>query len=162
MDTLSCVFNTKNERHNEFKPVFDQIEKGKIKIVYGGSKYKSELENAKSYFHYFNIFNILTQYKKARKVIKLDDNKVDQKQQELEKIIQHPDFNDQHIVAIIIVSGCRLVCSKNSKHYPFIKDKIFYPSKFGKISIYRGYNDKDMLLSRNVKRLCKRCREENR
>lgn len=64
-------------------------------------------------------------------------------------------------MAIIIVSGCRLVCSKNSKHYPFIKDKRFYPSKFKKISIYRRYADKDMLLSWNVNELCKRCEEEN-
>jgi hypothetical protein len=156
MNTLSCVFNEKNEKHNEFKPVLDWIKEGKGRIVYGGSKYLSELEKMTHYRR------ILIDYERKRKTIKLDDYKVDQKQQEIEGIIKHPDFNDSHIVAIIIVSRCRLLCSKDSSSYPFIRNKTLYPSKFGKISIYRGYNDKDMLLSRNVKRLCKRCREENR
>jgi len=156
MDTLSRVFDPKNKEHSEFKPVLDWIKGSKGRIVYGGSKYLSELENANRYLI------ILNEYRKAKKAIKLDSDKVDQKQQEIEGIIQHSDFNDTHIVAIIIISGCRLLCSMNSKHYPFFQDKRYYPKKFGKISIYRGYTDKKMFLSRNVKRLCKRCREENR
>jgi len=162
MNTLSCVFNPKNKQYNEFKPVFDWIDKGEGRIVYGGSKYREELREMSNYL------NFLKEYKKRNKdkVINVDDDKVDQEQQKvkkkLEKINPNSDFNDTHIVAIIIVSGCRLVCSKNSDHYPFIKNRRLYPSKFGKTSIYRGYADKDMLLSRNVKRLCKRCREENR
>jgi predicted nucleic acid-binding protein len=158
MNTLPCIFNPENKDHNEFKSMLDWIDKGKGRIVYGGSGYLSELEKMTRYRR------ILNDYGRKRKTIKLDDDKVDQEQQKvknkLEKIDQISDFNDTHIVAIAIVSGCRLVCSKNSEHYPFIKDKRLYPSKFRKVSIYRGYADKEMLLSRSVKRLCKRCREE--
>jgi hypothetical protein len=160
MDTLSCVFNPKNERHNEFKPVSDWIDKGKGRIVYGGSQYIAELKEMPNYLY------LLKEYEKRNKVINADDGRVDQEQQEvkkkLEEINPKSDFNDTHIVAIIIVSGCRLVCSKNSKHYPFIKNRKLYPSRFKKISIYRGYADKDMLLSWKVNELCKRCEEENR
>jgi hypothetical protein len=156
MNTLSCVFNPENKEHNEFKSVLDWIEKGKGRIVYGGSKYLTELAKMTHYRR------ILIDYGRKRKTIKLDDYKVDQKQQEIEGIIKHPDFNDSHIVAIIIVSGCRLLCSKDSSSYPFIRDKTLYPSKFGKVSIYKGTADKDMLLSWSVNKLCKRCKEENR
>jgi hypothetical protein len=156
MNTLSCVFNPENKEHNEFKSVLDWIDNGKGRIVYGGSKYLSELEKMTHYRR------ILIDYRRKRKVIKLADDKVDQKQQELEAIIPNPDFNDAHIVAIIIVSGCRLLCSNDSSSYPFIREKKLYPPKFGKVSIYKGYADKNMLQSWNVNKLCKICREENR
>ncbi|MEK7396053.1 MAG: hypothetical protein AAB116_03855 [Candidatus Poribacteria bacterium] len=158
MNTLPCIFNPENKDHNEFKSMLDWIDKGKGRIVYGGSDYLSELEKMT------RCRRILNDYGRKRKTIKLDNDKVDQEQQKvkkkLEKIDPISDFNDTHIVAITIVSGCRLVCSKNSEHYPFIKDKRLYPSRFREISIYRGYADKNMFLSRSVKRLCKRCREE--
>ena len=160
MNTLPCVFNPKNKQYDEFKPVFDWIDKGKGRIVYGGSKYLDELREMPNYLKFLNEYK----NKNKGKVIRIDDNKVDQEQQEvekkLEKINQNSDFNDTHIVAIIIVSGCRLVCSKNSKHYPFIKDRRLYPSRFKKISIYKGDTDEFML--HDINKLCKRCKEENR
>jgi len=156
MNTLSRVFDQENKEHSEFKPVLDWIEEGKGRIVYGGSKYLLELEKMTHYRR------LLINYGKRRRTIKLDDYKVDQKEKEIKEKNQHPDFNDTHIVAIIIVSRCRLLCSKDSSSYPFIQDKKLYPSKFGKISIYKGYADNELLLSWKINELCKRCREENR
>jgi len=61
MDTLSCVFNPKNERHNEFKPVSDWIDKGKGRIVYGGSQYIAELKEMPNYLY------LLKEYEKKIK-----------------------------------------------------------------------------------------------
>ena len=45
-NTLSLVFNPETKGHEEFKPVFKWIDKGKGKIVYGGTKYEEELIKA--------------------------------------------------------------------------------------------------------------------
>ena len=41
-------------------------------------------------------------------------------------MIPQDDFNDPHIAAIIIESGCRLVCTNDLESIPFIKRREFY------------------------------------
>jgi hypothetical protein len=59
------------------------------------------------------------------------------------------DFNDKHLVAIVEVSNCRLICTNDEKAMPYIKNKDFYetvkPPK-----IYTGLRNEDLLNHTNI------------
>jgi predicted nucleic acid-binding protein len=114
-NTFAHVFNSSSKNHHEFKPVLDWIVYGKGKIVYGGTLYKKELRNAPKYFKLF------LELSKSSKVVEVDMILVDKKEQEVAKLVNHPNFDDPHLIAIIIVSGCKLICSHDSKAYSFLK-----------------------------------------
>ena len=71
------VFEKESKNHDDFEPICRWISEGFGRIVYGGSKYKSELNQATKYLKLFKHYN------DARRIIKLSDEKVD----EIEKMI---------------------------------------------------------------------------
>jgi hypothetical protein len=147
-NTFASVFNPESQRHDEFKPVLDWIIYGKGKIVYGGSKYKTELKKARRYFGLFS------ELRKCRKVIEVDQEAVDRIQWEIETKITHADFDDPHLVAIISVSGCRLICSDDETSHPFLKTKSLYPKNVRCPKIYRRSAHRNMLCERNIAGVC--------
>ncbi len=150
-NTFSLVFSGRRDGHEEFRPVLRWIVSGKGKIVYGGSKYRGELRRAKRYL------GIVSQFKKAGKVVEVNDQQVDARQRELEDSMQHRDFDDPHIIAIVIVSGCKLVCSNDSRAYRFVKMKELYPSRIQRPKIYRGKGNEDLLCDQNIADICRPC-----
>ena len=70
-NVFSSVFSRSSLDHGEFKPVLKWIIEGRGKIVYGGTKYISELRAAPKYLGIFN------QLEMAGKVVKLCDSRVD-------------------------------------------------------------------------------------
>jgi predicted nucleic acid-binding protein len=146
------VFNKESKSHLEFEPVINWILYGKGKIVYGGAKYKNELRRAKKYL------KILVEFEKMNKVVRVDDEKIDDREKEIKKTNRHRDFNDEHIIAIVIVSGCVLVCTKDSSAVPFIKDPSFYPKSCKKPKIYSGKRNKNLLADCNIAPICKESR----
>ena len=110
--SLPSVFNPKSQRHSDFAPVLRWVTKSSGRIIYGGSKYLTELGRMTRYVR------IINELARAGKVIKLDSNKVDKLAAELKVRIPDLQFNDEHIVAIVIVSRCKIVCSDDKKAYP--------------------------------------------
>jgi predicted nucleic acid-binding protein len=149
INVFADVFNKKSTFHIEFTPVQEWILKGKGKIVYGGSRYKKELRLAVKYFR------LLVELEKINKTVKLDDSEVDKKEWEVAKTKKHRDFNDEHLVAMVLASGCRLVCTKDSSAMPFIKDHIFYTGAGKRPKIYSGKKNKDLLNDSNIAPICK-------
>ncbi len=148
-NTFASVFNAKSQDHDKFKPVLDWIIGGKGKIVYGGKKYKRELAQAHKYLNLFREFD------KANKIALVDDDRVDQQQTELETVIEHRNFDDPHLIAIIIVSGCRLICSTDSRAHPFFKDERLYPKHVKRPRIYSGHSSNvDLLCDENIVAVC--------
>jgi hypothetical protein len=68
----------------------------------------------------------------------VSDDAVDTKEKVLKRKFVHRDFNDHHIIAIIIVSRCNLVCSADRKSHPFLRKKELYPKHFKRPKIYSG------------------------
>ena len=153
---LSPLFNATDNEHNEFKPLLEWIIFGKGKLVYGGKKYKEELRETKKYF------GLLIQLKKAGKIVEVDDEKVDQHQIKLSETEKHPDFDDPHLIAIIIVSGCKLICSLDKRAYVFIKNKDLYPAHFEKPKIYKGKSNAKLLSDKNIAAVCHPVSKPNR
>jgi hypothetical protein len=121
VNTLPHVFNQKDENHYEFEPVYNRVNEGRCNIVFGGTKYKSELAKMPNYLKLINI------YKDKGIAIPLCDDDIDLKEIEIIKIVPIGRFNDQHLVAIVIISRCTVICTKDLAAIPFLRDQRFYP-----------------------------------
>ncbi len=148
MNVIPSLFSSSAEDHDEFKPILTWITHDSGKIIYGGKKYKQELSKLKKFLRFFSHL------KRAGKVIEINDEQVDQYQEELEKKITHRDFDDAHIVAILVVSRCRLVATKEKRAIPFFKNIELYPSKIKKPKIYTGNRNTDLLSKENIANIC--------
>ncbi|MDQ7959563.1 hypothetical protein [Flavobacterium lindanitolerans] len=147
-NTLALVFDKTTTGHDEFKPVFDWIFNDKGKVVYGGTKYKYEL---KKYLSFFN------ELRRANKAVYIDDEKVDGAELTASKMIEDKDFDDQHIVGLLIVSKCKLICSHDKRAYPFFKHDLFFTPANKKPKIYSGKRNHDLLADRNIAEICQPC-----
>jgi len=154
-NVLHCVFGRTRDDHKDFQPVLDWIDKGKGKMIYGGTKYKRELAGCSKDF-----IDMLNKFNARRKIVKLPDKEVDHAEIEVKQIkeklkVNDKDFNDEHIVAIVRVSKCRVVCSADSSSFKFIKDKQFYPRGINPPEIYTKEKNKNLLNDRAIVEVCK-------
>lgn len=151
---LSPVFNKNDQKHCKFKPVLEWIVKGKGQIVYGGSTYKSELSKFGD-----DYIKFLTTLKKFGKLKEIDDNKVKLAEKKIKAKAEENGikFNDHHIVAIIVVSKCLLVCTTNTNHVKFIREPKFYPKNVERPRIYSNSSkrNKDLLVDKYIADICK-------
>lgn len=137
---LSSVFDKTCNDHSEFEPVFDWIINGKGKMIYGGAKYLKELSHCK---RILPLINHLKNHK--NKVIVLDSKRVDDLQKDIEALVDDPDFDDPHLIAMIAVSGCRLLCSKDERSERFILDKTLYPNGSKPPKYYKSKKNANLL-----------------
>lgn len=147
-NTFTKVFKHDNAEHPNFKPVYDWIIRNKGYLVIGGSKYKQELGLIKSSDgkRRLNALPILSELvRKNIKITNIDDEKVDKYQQSIQHKIKSPDFDDPHIIALAVISKCRLICTSELRALPFFADKSLYPKRFRLPDTYRGIRDKKRL-----------------
>jgi len=131
-NTLSAVLDKENEQHQEFLPVLKWVLEGKGKIVYGGSTYRREVFEKMPRFNRF-----VQELVRLRKTIMLPAEDVDREEQRIRAIESSTDFDDPHIVAILDVSGCFLLCSGDKRSDRFVKNKKFYKNRSAPPKIYR-------------------------
>lgn len=151
VNKIPSVFNPNTNDHLEFQPILDCVRTHGAKIVYGGTKYKNELLKMPNYY------GILVEMKKAGQVHEADEKTVNAIQQQIDKKTQHTHFNDQAIVAIVIVSNCRFICSSDQAAYPFFKSKSLYPPHFKLPVIYTRVAHKKLLNNRHIIGKCGPC-----
>ncbi len=153
VNIIPCIFNPDNANHQKFQPVLEWIENNNGKIVYGGTTYGTEASVLKRYF------KRLVEFEHQGKAIILDKEKVDYTEESLkESGIFNGDFDDHHIVAIIIISNCRLIlCSDNVEHMSLIKKSIPKIKRLNLCQpslktprIYCSVKNKDMLRDNNI------------
>lgn len=150
VNRIPSVFNPNARDHHEFQPILKWLDRCKTKIVYGGTKYKDELSKMPNYF------GVLSEMKKAGQVCEVDDDSVDAAQEEISRKTHHSNFNDQAIVAIVLVSRCRLICSNDKSSFPFLRLRSLYPKHSKPPSIYTGRGNV-ALLNRHILGKCGPC-----
>lgn len=150
-NTLATVFDNTSNNHSEFKPVFDWIYSGNGKVVYGGTKYTDEIKKK-----YLSLF---VELGRKRKAVYIDNETVDDKENEVSTQLISPDFDDQHLVGLLIVSGTKLICSLDSRAYPFFKHPTFFRPARNRPKIYNQLRNKDLLIDRNIASICKPCNQ---
>ena len=144
-NTFGPVFDKKNDKHKDFKPVLDWVLHGKGKFIIGGSKYVGELKKAK---RYLKLFQLLATHK--GKVIKLNDSKVDAEQKRIESLVVDSDFDDPHLPAMVIVSRCQVICSADTRSIRFVTDPKLYPAGIKNPKYYTSCRNCDLLSDKYV------------
>ena len=142
---LADVFNKESKRHKEFKPVLDWILHDIGKMVVGGSKYKDELRRNGTARRFVQILR-----QKANKVILIEDNAVDNWQKKIEIKINHPDFDDPHLPAMVIVGKCHLICSGDLRSVEHVTRKDIYPKGIQPPKYYTRLRNADLLCAKNI------------
>jgi hypothetical protein len=90
-------------------------------MIFGGKKYKRELARMSQYVR------IINELARAGKVIELEGREVDLSAERLKVKVPDHAFNGEHLVAILLVSGCRVVCTDDKRAHPYLKRSDLYP-----------------------------------
>jgi hypothetical protein len=77
---------------------------------------------------------------------------VDTYEKKLESINSDAAFNDKHLVSIVEISNCGLLCSKDEEAMSYIKNKDFYETA-SPPKIYTGSRNRDLLNHTNMTKL---------
>jgi hypothetical protein len=117
---LSKVFNKDDAEHKPFKDISRWISEGSGAIVYGGSTYAKQLGTGR----YLELFSKL---RVAGRAFPVDGNAVDKREKLLKKLIPDKDFDDPHLIAIIGLSKCCILCTTDVRFRPYFKRKDLYP-----------------------------------
>jgi hypothetical protein len=138
--------------HESFKPVLDWLLYGRGKLVMGGSKYDEELAKMKKYLRLISLL------KKGCKIVRANNDAVDQKVIEITRACPDPDFDDPHMVALLSVSGCKLFCSEDQRSYKYIKRKEWYTGSIPKIYRSKSLRSaKHILSDQHISGICMPC-----
>ncbi len=114
------VFNTSNALHKEFQPILNWINGRFGRMVWGGTKYLTELKNTPKYRRY------LIELDKSGLVEQLPCKEVDAVADALKQIESTEEFNDEHLAAIVVVSRCTVVCTSDLTAADFLKKSSLY------------------------------------
>lgn len=148
-NVIASVFKSSSANHAQFKPVKDWIIEGKGQIVFGGTKYIQEIKG-----NYLALFN---QLKIAKKAVYVKNDLVDTEQSIVDKMLAHKDFDDQHLVGLLRVTKCKLICSLDSKAYPFFRHNLFFTPAASRPKIYSSVTNTNLLCDNNIAAICKPC-----
>lgn len=146
-NVLGKVFDRNNVDHARFKPVCEWVVDGSGSVVFGGSKYLKELGSGK----YLKLF---TELKKVRRAVEIPKKEVDDRARELKAIVRDENFDDEHIVAIVGLSKCRLVCTDDERLLPYLKRKDLYPQGVRVPKVYRSTTDRQHCVDRLLVGIC--------
>lgn len=138
--------NQNSSDHTDFKPVYDWVFIGKGKLIYGGTKYLEEIP-----VKYLKLIKLLAD---AGKAIHVNDEEVDIEERRVNHLLQDDDFDDQHLVGLLIVSKCKLIASRDKRAYPFFKHTLFFHPARNKPRIYCSIANKDLLCDKYILPIC--------
>lgn len=105
-NTFSSITNPLATDHEDFRPVLEYVTYGNGVLSYGGSKYQTEVNQ------HGRFKGLLEQLNKARKTKEAPTGDVDATQAYLETNFRRAGFNDHHLIAIVVVNGSEVICSK--------------------------------------------------
>jgi hypothetical protein len=147
--TFIAIFKSTDLDHAKFAAVRDWVDKGAGKFVMGGAKYKMELLAVKS------VLPLLTELERKGKIIRHDSEKVDADVVVVKTIEPTTDFDDPHLVALVRLTGCRLICLRDPRAHRFLRDIKFYQSSSNRPSLYTQKTHSKLLCAKNLAPCCK-------
>jgi len=150
-NSFHCLFSPGSKGYANFSPLRDWLfNHPRTSLVIGGKTYRNELDKFNSYDH----VKLLGELNRARKWSEIVDDVVDAEEQRITALVNHPNFNDAHIVAIFCASGCLVLASHDKRADKFIKMRELYKRGQKPPSIYRySKNHKNLLVDANIVRL---------
>jgi len=160
-DVFSSIVNREASAHSEFEPLIKWISFGKGKVVYGGSEYKKQIKKHSGFRDW------LDQLEKLGKTVRINEKDVDSTEEYLKDNFVRSEYDDHHIVAIVIVSGCKLICSSDAGCHSLID--TCYKQEMRKLikrnclcgenpsppKIYKNKEHKTLLRDSNIAKCCR-------
>lgn len=154
-NVFSAFFDPKNDKHDDFIPALHWVVYGKGKLVYGGTKYKNEMRKSWKYISFF------ASLQRAGKVVLVCDADVDRYEVDIKKIEPNKDFDDPHLVAIVLASECKVICTNDKRALAYLKRTDFYKGKIKKPKIYQSKQNSTLLSDKNIAAICMPCKKLN-
>lgn len=139
INVCHLIFKDNPEGIHEY--IFNSLISKKTRLVYGGTKYLSELSK-------LNKIAVLINLYKDRKeidIVLLNKADVDDCAERIKQSCQDSDFDDEHLLAIVFKGKVSVVCSNDSRADKYIKNKSLYPEKITKPKICRELEHKSLL-----------------
>ena len=146
---IALVFNKANSEHPKFAPILKWLFQGNGRMIYGGKKYKSELAQMHRYG------GILAELRRKGRLVEMPGSDVDAAAVKLKKKIPSKNFNDEHIVALVILSRCCIVCSNDRASYQFLQRRDLYPKGMKPPKIYNQSRHHKLCCDRHVVDVCR-------
>lgn len=150
-NALNCVFRKSSREHRDFAPVLNWIVYGSGIIVFGGTKYINELKNTRRYLR------LILELNKCDKAFRADDASVDCEETKIKKNYTEKGFNDHHLAALVIVTKCKIICTKDKAAIPYLKNIKLYPRGICKPIFYTSIKNRSILNDQNIAVCCKPC-----
>ena len=148
---FALVFEPSTKNHDKFVPVLKWITEGRGRMIYGGTKYNTELGKAT------RILGIVKELSTQRRTVQLLSSTVDPIAEALKVKFPEPAFNDEHIAALVIVSRCCVVCTNDNVAVSYLKRlEVFsdYPG-VERPKIYKGHKShKDLCCDHHIVAVC--------
>jgi hypothetical protein len=144
---IGKVFDPNNAQHERFKPVMLWVMEGTGSVIYGGTKYLKELGDGR----YLSLFKEL---RTAQRAVSVDTEAVDARATKLKLMVPDEAFDDEHIVALVGISKCCLLCTDDVVALPYIKRKDLYPPGVKVPHIYRTLADKRHCCTKLLVAIC--------
>jgi hypothetical protein len=148
-NTLSNVFNRRDSDHSKFKPVLDWVLYGKGKFITGGSTYLSELRDSKKYVP------ILAEFSRKGKVKNFSNQEIDVFEEYVKTSLNDPRCDDPHLIALVAISKCRIICTKDMASYRYVQTPRFYKRRCKRPKFYTSSENSDLLIDQNLIKSCK-------
>jgi hypothetical protein len=130
----------------------DWIYEGNGRMIYGGTKYNQELVAWK-------MLGLVKELDTRRETVHIANAAVDAIATSLKNKITETKFNDEHIVALVIASRCRVVCTNDKSAISYLKRPDVFADYDGvkRSKIFRG-NKKHitMCCDRHVVAVCRK------
>jgi predicted nucleic acid-binding protein len=148
---LGTVFEGRSKHHAKFLPVLNWIN-ANGRLIYGGTKYNTELAKAAKFLAY------VAELSRKRRTVKMPTDQVDAIAAELKRKVPDPQFNDEHLVALVIASRCRVVCTDDKTAISYLRRVDLFSDYDGvsRPSIFRGHkNHKDLCRDEFIVAVCR-------
>ncbi len=110
----NCFGLVFGKKHKEFAPVWNWIYEGRGRMIYGGTKYNKELKD-------WGMLGLVSELSKKRKTVQIPTATVDPIAAALKAKFPEAQFDDEHIVALVIASHCRVVCTNDNPAISYLK-----------------------------------------
>ena len=147
--TFVPMFKSSDPDHPAFAAVREWVTAGPGKFVMGGAKYRAELFAVRS------VLPFLTELEKRKKIVRRSDAEVDAEELIVKRIEPTEDFDDPHLVALVRLTGCRLICIQDQRSHRFLRATRLYRSAKERPRLYTRAKNASLLCSDNLAPCCK-------
>jgi hypothetical protein len=147
-NVFHSVFSQDAKEYDHFGPVRNWLSTGTGKMVYGGDKYSRELRGGK-------FIAVLSELGRKGRLVKIPSASVNKYAAQLKIKVPEAAFDDEHLVAIVAVSKCCVICTRDKKAFPYLKRRELYPKGVKPPKIYQYKSNAGLCSKSHVVEVCR-------